>query len=75
MSTNPFDDPDGRFYVLINVEEQYSIWPTFAAVPAGWEIVFGEDGRQPCLDYVEAHWTDLRPASLRRAMEQAAVSS
>lgn len=70
MSTNPFDDNDGRFFVLINDEEQHSLWPTFAPVPAGWRVVFGADARQPCLDYVETHWTDIRPASLRRAMEQ-----
>lgn len=73
MSTNPFDDEDGRFYVLINDEEQHSLWPTFAAVPEGWRIVHGGDGntgRQPCLDYVEQHWTDLRPKSLRDAIER-----
>ena len=65
MSTNPFEDNDGRFYVLVNHEEQHSLWPSFAEVPAGWRIVFGEDSRESCLSYVEANWTDLRPASLR----------
>ncbi|MDT8913081.1 MbtH family NRPS accessory protein [Amycolatopsis sp. PS_44_ISF1] len=69
MSANPFDDPDGRFYALVNAEEQYSLWPSFKEVPQGWEIAFGEAGRgsprQECLDHIEAHWTDLRPASLR----------
>jgi uncharacterized protein YbdZ (MbtH family) len=71
LSTNPFDDEDGSFYVLINDEEQYSLWPAFAEVPAGWRIVHGEAGtpnRQSCLDYVEEHWTDMRPKSLRDAM-------
>ncbi|HEY9314671.1 MbtH family protein [Williamsia sp.] len=71
MSTNPFDDENATFYALVNDEEQYSLWPTFAAVPAGWSIVHGEDGsatRQSCLDYVEGHWTDMRPKSLREAM-------
>ncbi|MEU3273854.1 MbtH family protein [Saccharomonospora sp. NPDC006951] len=63
--TNPFDDNDGRFYVLVNDEEQHSLWPTFAAVPDGWRIVFGEDSREACLAYVEENWTDLRPASIR----------
>ncbi|MTD55764.1 MbtH family protein [Amycolatopsis pithecellobii] len=67
--TNPFDDDSGRFYALINDEGQYSLWPTFAEVPAGWTIVFGEDSRQACLDHIEANWTDLRPRSLVRAME------
>ncbi len=71
MSTNPFDDETGHFYVLINDEEQYSLWPVFAEVPAGWRIVFGEDGvtaRQACLDYIAEHWTDMRPKSLREAV-------
>jgi MbtH protein len=68
MSSNPFDDEDGRFYVLVNEEEQHSLWPSFAEVPAGWRVAFGEDGRQQCLDFVEQNWTDLRPKSLREAM-------
>lgn len=68
MSTNPFDDEDGRFYVLANDEDQHSLWPTFTAVPDGWRIVFGEESRQECLKYVEENWTDIRPKSLREAM-------
>lgn len=62
--TNPFDDADGTFLVLVNDENQHSLWPQFAPVPEGWRNVFGPDGRQPCLDYIETNWTDLRPASL-----------
>lgn len=62
---NPFDDPDGRFLVLANDEEQHSLWPSSLAVPAGWRVVHGEDDRQASLDYVERHWTDLRPLSTR----------
>jgi len=62
--TNPFDDDNGRFYALVNDEGQYSLWPTFAEVPSGWRIVFGEDSRQACLDHIEANWTDMRPRSL-----------
>ncbi|MFG2622720.1 MbtH family protein [Streptomyces sp. NPDC048507] len=68
MSTNPFDDEDGRFHVVVNDEEQHSLWPAFAAVPEGWRPVFGEASRAECLDYVEQHWTDLRPRTLREAM-------
>ncbi|WP_405783749.1 MbtH family protein [Streptomyces sp. NBC_00859] len=68
MSSNPFDNDEGRFFVLVNDEEQHSLWPTFADVPAGWRAVFGESSRQECLDYVETHWTDLRPKSLQDAM-------
>jgi len=62
--TNPFDDPDGVFLVLVNDEGQHSLWPEFADVPAGWTVVYGPGSRQDCLDYVEANWTDLRPKSL-----------
>jgi MbtH protein len=68
MSTNPFDDENGTFYVLVNDEEQHSIWPCAIAVPQDWRIVFGEDTRANCLAYVEQNWTDMRPKSLRDAM-------
>jgi MbtH protein len=69
MSTNPFDDETGTFVVLVNHEDQHSLWPTFADVPAGWRKVFGEAGRAECLEYVEGNWTDIRPKSLREAMD------
>ncbi|MEV5595379.1 MbtH family protein [Streptomyces sp. NPDC052496] len=68
MSTNPFDDANGTFYVLVNDEEQHSLWPAFAAVPAGWRTVLGPEERGTCLAYIEENWTDLRPKSLREAM-------
>ncbi|MFE9425696.1 MbtH family protein [Kitasatospora sp. NPDC006697] len=69
--TNPFEDADGTYLVLVNDENQHSLWPQFAEVPAGWTTVHGPAGRQDCLDYVEANWTDMRPASLIRAMSAA----
>jgi MbtH protein len=63
--TNPFEDPEGRFHVLVNDEGQHSLWPSFADVPAGWTTKFGPDTRDACVAYVEEHWTDLRPFSLR----------
>ena len=68
MSNNPFDDEDGTFFVLVNDEDQHSLWPTFADVPAGWRVVFGGSTRADCLTFVEETWTDLRPRSLREAM-------
>ncbi|CAM5424824.1 MbtH family protein [Streptomyces avidinii] len=65
MSSNPFDDGDGRFYVLLNDEGQHSLWPSFAEVPAGWRIIFGEESRRLCLEHIEANWTDLQPKRLR----------
>jgi uncharacterized protein YbdZ (MbtH family) len=65
VSTNPFDDDDGSFFVLVNDEEQHSLWPSFADVPAGWRVVYGEAERAACLDYIEQNWPDIRPKSLR----------
>ncbi|CKO29523.1 protein MbtH [Mycobacterium tuberculosis] len=70
MSTNPFDDDNGAFFVLVNDKDQHSLWPVFADIPAGWRVVHGEASRAACLDYVEKNWTDLRPKSLRDAMAE-----
>jgi MbtH protein len=72
---NPFDDPDGRFLVLVNDEGQHSLWPEFADIPPGWTKVFGVAGREPCLDYVTTHWTDMRPRTLVEQMEKAGRST
>lgn len=65
MAVNPFDDENGRFIVLVNDEEQHSLWPSFADIPAGWRSVFGEADRGACLEYIEQNWPDIRPKSLR----------
>lgn len=62
---NPFDDPGGTFLVLVNDQQQHSLWPVFADVPPGWTVVTGPDSRQNCLDYIEESWTDIRPAEAR----------
>ncbi len=62
--SNPFENADGVYLVLVNEEGQYSLWPEFAATPAGWTVAHGPAGRQECLDHIETHWTDLRPKSL-----------
>ena len=67
--TNPFEDDDASYRVLVNEEGQHSLWPVFADVPEGWTSVHGPDTRQACLDYVERNWTDMRPKSLIEAME------
>jgi len=67
--TNPFEDPDGTYLVLMKDEAQYSLWPAFVEVPAGWRVVHSHDTRQVCLAYIEAHWTDMRPQSLIDAMD------
>lgn len=66
--TNPFEDQDGTFLVLVNDEGQHSLWPEFAEVPAGWRAVHGPESRKSCVDYVEENWPDMRPKSLITAM-------
>jgi MbtH protein len=66
--SNPFDDPDGQFLVLVNDEGQHSLWPSFATVPSGWNVVLQETDRQSALDFVERNWTDMRPRSLVERM-------
>ena len=68
--SNPFDDEDGTFHVLVNDEGQHSLWPAFVDVPAGWSTVLAGTDRQSCIDYVDEHWVDMRPRSLAQAMEQ-----
>ena len=62
---NPFDDEDGTFAVLVNDEDQHCIWPSFAETPAGWQQARPPGDRVAALAYIEQHWTDLRPRSLR----------
>ncbi|MER5768564.1 MbtH family protein [Streptomyces sp. NPDC001985] len=68
---NPFDDENGTFLVLVNEENQHSLWPAFADVPAGWKVTFGEDTRKACLEYINETWTDMRPKSLIDEMDRA----
>lgn len=67
---NPFDNKEGVFFALINDEGQYSLWPEFAPIPEGWQASFGPSDRQACLDHIEQHWIDMRPASLVRAQDE-----
>lgn len=62
--TNPFDDSNARFIVLINNEGQHSLWPYSIPVPDGWLCAFGPDNRAACLGEIEMRWTDMRPRSL-----------
>ncbi len=65
------DAPDTAIYkVVVNHEEQYSIWPASRENPAGWRDVGKSGPKEDCLAYIGEVWTDMRPLSLRRAMEQ-----
>jgi uncharacterized protein YbdZ (MbtH family) len=70
MSTNPFDDEEGEFCVLINDEGQYSLWPTFRSIPHGWAPVGPRGRRKDCLDYIDANWIDMRPTRLVEQMNR-----
>ena len=60
-----------QYIVLVNGEEQYSLWPKGRAVPAGWSQSGVEGSKELCLKYVEEVWTDMRPLSLRQKMDSA----
>jgi len=64
------DEEDTRIYdVVINHEEQYSIWPKGRQIPAGWHAVGKEGPKAECLDHIDKVWVDMRPLSLRKKME------
>ena len=65
--TNPFDDENGEF-LLVNVEKQHSLRPSQINVPAGRRQVGPSGARKTCLDWIDEHWTDMRPKSLVEAM-------
>lgn len=71
-STAAGEADDLAYTVVINDEEQYSIWPSFRDVPAGWREVGVRGPKAECLAHIETVWTDMRPASLRRHMDRAA---
>ena len=69
------DDDDTTIYkVVVNDEEQYSIWPADRDNPLGWRDAGKSGSKQDCLDYIKEVWTDMRPLSLRKSMEQQAAS-
>jgi MbtH protein len=75
MSTSCFDRDGETFIVLVNHEEQHSIWPQWKAVPGGWQAVAGVQGdKQTVLEHVERMWTDMRPLSLRKWMDEQAAA-
>lgn len=70
-----FDSEKTVFQVVINEEEQYSIWPDYKAIPAGWKAVGVSGDKSTCLAHIESVWTDMRPKSLRQAMAEAQVEA
>jgi MbtH protein len=64
--TDANDQDLTRYAVVVNDEEQYSIWSTNRSIPAGWHAVGMEGTKQDCLAHIAEIWTDLRPLSVRR---------
>lgn len=74
MTTNPFENPEGNYFVLVNADGQHSLWPAFADVPAGWDVALRDVNRDTALDYVADNWTDMRPKSLVETYGSAEVA-
>jgi MbtH protein len=65
-----FDDEMMMFTVVLNHEEQYSIWPKGRQIPGGWKDAGKSGTKQECLEHIKSVWTDMRPLSLRLKMDQ-----
>jgi MbtH protein len=74
MSTEEPEDTT-IYNVVINHEEQYSIWPAYRENPAGWTSVGKSGLKEECLAYIDEVWTDMRPLSLRKYMDELAQQS
>ncbi|MDB5072250.1 MAG: MbtH family protein [Candidatus Eremiobacteraeota bacterium] len=76
MEANGGDDT-ATYAVVVNHEEQYSLQPVDREVPAGWRAVGKRGSKAECLDHIKTVWTDMRPLSLRKLMQeqQAAAQS
>lgn len=69
------DDEHRVFRVVLNDEEQYSVWWADRDLPAGWRPEGTSGTRQECLDHIAGIWTDMRPLSLRDRMAQTAAEA
>ncbi|WCN79534.1 MbtH family protein [Micromonospora sp. LH3U1] len=65
---------DSNVKVLVNHEEQYSLWPAFLDVPAGWTDTGVSGTKEECMSYVKEVWTDMRPLSLRQRMAESTAT-
>jgi MbtH protein len=68
---NQYGEDDTTVYkVVVNDEEQYSIWPADRPNPLGWTVAGKSGPKSECLAYIKEVWTDMRPLSLRKRMER-----
>ena len=70
MASSTFDDEQALFEVVVNHEEQYSIWPADREPPAGWRKAGKQGNKAACLSHINEVWTDMRPLSLRKKMDE-----
>lgn len=76
MKMDNKEKEDVRMYtVVVNHEEQYSIWPVDKKMPLGWKDAGKSGSKEECLGHIKDVWTDMRPLSLRKQMEEAAAST
>lgn len=64
------EDDRGVYVIVVNHEEQYSLWPKGKDIPRGWNAAGKEGRKTECLDHIDQVWTDMRPLSLRQAMKE-----
>ena len=64
------EDDNTLYKVVVDHEERYSIWPEDRETPLGWKDVGKSGSKQECLAYIEEVWTDMRPLSLRKKIEE-----
>ena len=69
MTQRDRENDDVVYKAVVNHEEQYSIWPAYKDLPAGWKYAGKEGKKEECLAFIEEVWTDMRPLSLRQKME------
>ena len=69
-----WDSDKTVFRVVVNAEDQYSVWPDYKPLPPGWRDIGVVGTKQACLDHIDAVWVDMRPLSLRQHMTQQAGS-
>jgi MbtH protein len=65
---NPTDPTPEILKVVVNHEEQYSLWPSYRENPSGWRDAGKSGSKEECLAYIKEVWTDMRPLSLRQKM-------
>ena len=72
MARDDADDDKTIYKVVVNHEEQYSIWAADRDIPTGWRDAGKQGTKAECLAHIKEVWTDMRPLSLRKKMEGAA---